>query len=208
MINYINKPTGFRFLVAGMCAAALPVIIGLILLSVPIIAESEPSCTYRGMRAKNVFITCQFYQELGYSFYWVIMLPIILSFIFIAPLIAAMSISELRKNEAIIWGDIFLVSITKSTKANFWVVIIYNSIVFLMLIAAAFSTSGAGNILAVIVAALFYLALIQFGLWLVITLPLAIICAAIFGLIIRPNKTNTSYSNFANPVLEEHDTDR
>ncbi len=185
---HINKQTDLRFLIGGICAAALPVIIGLILLSIPIIAETDPSCTYRALKAKNASVTCQFYQELGGGFYWVIILPIILSFIFVAPFVAAMSISELRNEEALSWADILLVSVTKSTKANFWVAVIYNSVVFLIVFVAAMSMPSSGNMLGSMVLALFYLVVIQFILWICITLPLAIICAAIFGIIVRPNK--------------------
>lgn len=83
-------------------------------------------------------------------------------FIFIAPLVAKMSIDELRKNSVLIWGDIFLVSVEKSTKANFWVAVIYNSIVFLMVVATAISMGDGGDGLTVMIQALFFLALIQF----------------------------------------------
>jgi len=191
MINdKINSETNLRFLIGGIFAAALPVMIGIVLFAIPIIAENDSSCTYRAFRANDdVTSLCQFYHWMDKSFYWPIMMPIILSFIFIAPIVAIRSISELRKNDLITWHNIFIVSFSNSTKVNFWVAILFNSVVFLMLIAAAIGMSGGGNIFGSMIMALFYLALIQFVLWLCITVLLSLICAAIFGLTVKPHVT-------------------
>jgi len=190
MKNIFKKPQNKKHILGGICAAALPFLIGIILFAIPIIAEGDPSCTFRAFRAKNTSAICGIYQNIGEEFYWFIMLPIILSFIFVAPIVALMSISDLRTRAPITWRDIFITSMAKSTKANFWVALAYNIILTLILLVTSIGTADLGSVLGILVIIPFYAAVVQFGLWICITLPLALICATIFGTVVRPKKTS------------------
>lgn len=183
MIEDIKQKSNIRFLIGGVCATAIPFIIGLILLAIPILAEQNPSCHYG---AKNISIACDIYQNFGSEFYWFIMLPIILSFIFVTPIIAAISISSLQERVSLTWSDIFLTSIAKSTKANLWVALAYNTVLCLIVIGTSIGTGGIATTLGTLVMMVVFIAFIQFGLWLFITLPLALICAGVFGVIAKP----------------------
>ena len=186
MTSYIKRQEKRKFTIGAVLAALLPIMIGLILLIIPIIAEQEIACRRYG--STNVSMSCEFYRYIGAEFYWFIMLPIILSFIFVAPYVAAKSVSQLKKYTPLKWQDIFATSISNSTKANFWVAIAYNIILLLIFIVTEIGMSGASEVLNIIVTTFFFVTFIQFGLWLWITLPLALICATIFGLIVQPKK--------------------
>lgn len=188
MTSYIKRQEKRKFTIGAVLAASLPIMIGLILLIIPIIAEQEIACRRYG--STNVSMSCEFYRYIGAEFYWFIMLPIILSFIFVAPYVAAKSASQLKENTSLEWRNIFATSISNSTKANFWVAIAYNIILLLIFIVTAIGMSGASEILNIIVTTFFFVTFIQFGLWLCITLPLALICATIFGLTVQPKKNS------------------
>lgn len=180
MIKEMKLKTNIRFLIGGICATSIPFIIGLALLAIPILAEQNPSCHYG---ARNTSMACDIYQDFGREFYWFIMLPIILSFIFVTPIIAAISISSLQQRTPLTWSNIFQTSIAKSTRANGWVALAYNVVLCLIVIGTSIGASGTATSLVIMVT---YITLIQFGLWIFITLPLALICAGVFGIIAKP----------------------
>lgn len=148
-----------RFRIGRICAAMLPVIIGVVLL-------------IRTYKMSSVD-------------YWLIYLPVIISFIIVAPIVASICVYHLKKNAPISRDDILTTSFKKSSKANFWVAMICNFLFVIILL-------GAGGypitFLKEIVLFVIISSIVQAFLWLIITIPLAFICAIIFELIARPKK--------------------
>ena len=150
-----------KFLLGGIYAALLPILIGLGLLA--------------------HIIT----QQIGDYEYWMIVFPVIISLIFIAPIVALICVSHLRKNAPLNREDILTASFIESTKANFWTAIVFN---FILFAAVLFTTKEFNSFLNAFSSLLSIVVFIQLVLWLMITLPLSFICTIIFELIVRPKK--------------------
>ena len=202
MKSYLQKHGKRKFIIGGAIAALLPVIIGISLLIIPILAQQDVACRRYG--STNVSMSCEFYRYIGEEFYWFMMLPIIVSFIFVAPFVAAKCVIHLRECTPFDWMDIFTTSIAKSTKANFWVAMAYNITLLVIFVVTAIGMSGASNVLITLITLFIFSIFIQFLLWLCITLPLAIICAGIFGIVVRPK---SSYSTSTNHASATHKAD-
>jgi hypothetical protein len=146
-----------KFRMGGICAAMVPVSIGIALL-IRTIKMDDPDD-------------------------WFIYSPIIISFIFIAPIVASICVRHLKKNAPVNREDILTTSFIKSTKANFWTAIVYNVIFTIILLVAG----GHPNTHFKDIALFFFgSSIVQAILWLIVTIPLSFICAIIFELIARP----------------------
>jgi len=155
-MTYFKKE---KFLKGGIVATMIPIIIGGFLLILPIVNETHRNDSY-----------------------WMISAPIIFSFIFITPIIAYRCISKLKNMEEIAWADLFSISLIESTIANFWIALIYNGVF------SFFLSQGYTEISEAIVMILIFVifcTLVQLILWAFITFPLSLICAAVFGEVVK-----------------------
>ena len=167
----------------GICATLIPVIIGITLLVIPTIIDDKLSC--RRTLNNRTYLE-DFYCFFGEEYYYFLLSPIFLSFIFVAPLVAFICVSKLLDEVEIEWGDIFRVSMSKSTLANLWVAAIYNIGLILIVLYTAVTSPVGLRAFYVFFIILVITIIIQFILWLLLTLPLSLICGGFFGLFVRP----------------------
>ncbi len=181
------KNNKFRYWLGGCVAALLPVSLGLWFAAIPVIVGGDKSCN---IHTNNVTMICDFYRSFGSVFYQVFCAPIYLSLIFIAPIIAISCVQNLLKETEVFWIDIIQVSISQSTKANLWTAVIYNGGLFFYIFYLPLISNSLNGI-GIIFVLLTLIIIIQTLLWMLITMPLSLICAIIFGLIIRPHNKSS-----------------
>jgi len=177
----------FRYWLGGFVASLLPVVIGLRLALIPEAAGGAQSCHNH---VTDVTFSCAFYRHFG-DFYHLFIAPIYMSLIFIAPIIAFTCVRKLLEENDLLWADIFHVSLMQSTKANIWTAVIYNIGILLIFLFSILDVNSITQLTSTIIFIFFtfvIIIIIQFILWLFITIPLSLICASIFGLIIRPSR--------------------
>ena len=141
-----------KFRKGGIYAALIPIALGL-----------------------TVFIAILAYAQLDKIFYEI---PIMFSFVFIAPIVATLSVSELKRRAPFTREEVLQVGIRKASLANLYVAIIYNFALAVILIKEA-SNNGIG-IIALFSLVFIIGGIIQFVLWLFITVPLTMLCTMIF----------------------------
>lgn len=147
-----------KFLRGGIYAVLIPVIIG--------VALSVITVTNRST---------------GFDFYlW----PIICCFIFIAPVVAISSVKELKKRAPFSKEEIFQVGQVKSSAANFYVAIIYNIGFVIYLI--GLDGIARSDTMMILFFVFVFGGIIQFILWLVLTVPLTMLCTTIFEKAVSP----------------------
>ena len=111
-------------------------------------------------------------------------LPIIFSFTFIAPIVALLSVRELRRRAPFTREEIFHIGFIKSSSANFYVAVIYNIVIVGMLL--VISDGNRVDIMMILGGVFVFGGFIQFILWLVITVPITMFCTMIFEKTVIP----------------------
>ena len=159
MVDKIIHYDKEKFRKGGIYAALLPLIIGIALAIAPI--------------ANGAFNS---------SFYlWPV---IILSFVLVAPIVAISSVRELKRRAPFKRNEIFYVGIAKSSLATFCVAMIYN------LFFAGVFIAGVGvsldSIMLMLGGTFIFGGVMQFIFWLVIIVPLTMLCTMIFENIVNP----------------------
>lgn len=109
---------------------------------------------------------------------------IILSFVLVAPIVAISSVRELKRRAPFKRKEIFYVGIAKSSLATFCVAMVYN-----LFFAGAFILGVGASLDSIMVmfgGTFIFGGVIQFIFWLVIIVPLTLLCAMIFESTVSP----------------------
>lgn len=151
-----------KFRIGGICACLPPMFIGVWLSIYPLLGSFNTD-----------------------EFYWFAALPMAFCFIFVAPLVAVICISHLKERSPITREDILTICFTKTSLANLWAALIFNSLILIISLILGQSNEGDWEYFATTVSVV---SLIQLCLYLFITLPLSFLCAIIFELVVQPKK--------------------